>query len=307
VTIYQGTDPTNASTWGLVGTFDIAPPLGRRCLTRIGSDVAVITQQGVLPISQALPFDPSADRSVAITARIQNAMASAAQFSGDSFGWQLVTYPNQQLAILNVPLVENQSQVQFVMNTLTGAWCRFVGWNANVFGLFQDQLYFGDNFGVVAIAYNSGLDGLVPIAADMQCAFNWFEDPGRNKRMTLIQPLLVSSGVIRPTLSVDEDFGLSTATAPITTTFASSRWDEAVWDVSVWSFDTQIFKQWLSVQAIGHALAVHLTVNVGVGAGSIGLFDIGTFDNAQFDQGIKSAATLKVNAFNVLLEAGSVV
>jgi hypothetical protein len=106
---------------------------------------------------------------------------------------------------------------------------------------------------------------------------------------------------------VDEDFGLSTATAPITTTFASSRWDEAVWDVSVWSFDTQIFKQWLSVQAIGHALAVHLTVNVGVGAGSIGLFDIGTFDNAQFDQGIKSAATLKVNAFNVLLEAGSVV
>ena len=56
-----------------------------------------------------------------------------------------------------------------------------------------------------------------------------------------------------------------------------------------------------------HALAVHLTVNVGVGAGSIGLFDIGTFDNAQFDQGIKSAATLKVNAFNVLLEAGSVV
>ena len=134
-TIYSGTDPTSATAWTLVGTFELAPPIGARCCTQIGSDVAIITQQGVVPLSQALPFDPSAERSVAITARIQNAMAQAAAQGLSLFGWQLITYAPEQVSILNVPQVENNTQVQYVMNTLTGAWCQFTGWNANCFNI----------------------------------------------------------------------------------------------------------------------------------------------------------------------------
>lgn len=309
ITLYTGTDPTSSATWQLVGTFDISPPIGRRCFLRVGSDVAIITQDGVLPISQALPFDPSADRSVAITARIQNAMAMASLQSKNLFGWQIISFPDQQLAVLNVPLIENESQQQYVMNALTGAWCRFIGWNANCFEVFNDDLYWGGNDGSINLAYAGSSDGAETIVADMQCAFNWFEEPGRTKRMTMIQPLLTTSGVITPTIAVDADFGTSTAVAPVTTLVGGVLWDVAVWDVSLWSGISVNYKSWLTVNVLGKALAVRMRVNVaGSDTGIAGVFDIAEFDTAVFDgQFSTTLPILQVNAFNSILESGGAI
>ena len=309
ITLFTGTDPTSPATWSLVGTFDISPPIGRRCFLRVGSDVAIVTQDGVLPISQALPFDPSADRSVAITARIQNAMANASLLSKNLFGWQIISYPDQQLAVLNVPLIENESQQQYVMNALTGGWCQFIGWNANCFEIFNDDLYFGGNDGSINLGYSGSSDAAATIIADMQCAFNWFEEPGRIKRMTMLQPLMTTSGVITPTLAVDADFETSTAVAPVTVLVGGSLWDVAVWDVSLWSPISVNFKSWLTVAAIGKALAVRMRVNVaGSDTAVAGVFDTGEFDNAVFDgQFSTTLPILQVNAFSTILENGGAI
>ena len=307
ITIYQGTDPTSSTGWSIVGTFDIAPPISNRCLTRVGSDLGIISQQGVLPISQVLPFDPSADRSVAITARIQNAMAQASMTASNNFGWQLLTYPQQQLTILNVPISENSLQYQYVMNALTGAWCRFTGWNANCFEIVNDALYFGGNDGTVNLAYDGGLDLGSPIPANMQCAFNYFDDPGRTKRMTMAQPVMLASGTILPQISIDEDFATSTNASTVTILTGGALWDTAEWDIDKWpSVTNTTVNPWLSTQAIGHALAIHMVVNVSPQVSTnIGEFDIGVFDTAQFDQGVSGTApTLQVNAFNTILELG---
>jgi hypothetical protein len=309
ISVFAGIDPTNASVWTNIGTFNVAPPIGRRCLHPLGSDVALITQQGVLPLSQVLPFDPSADRSVALTSRIQNAMANAASVALGNFGWQLITYPAQALIFLNVPLATNSEQVQFVMNALTGAWCQFLGWNANCFEVFDDQLYFGDNVGNVNLAYSGGLDLNLPINSDMQCAFNYFDDPGRVKRMTMVQPLLTASGIVTPTLSVDEDFSDNAPAAPVIVIGGSGAlWDSAVWDQSTWPQPSQPVTQWLSVQAIGHALAVRMQVNSApVAVAGLGVFDVGLFDSAEFDEGVPGAPVLQVNSFNSVLEYGGFV
>lgn len=307
LSVYAGTDPTSAANWSLVGTFSLSPPISDRCFTQVGSDVAIITQQGVLPMSQSLAFDPSADRSVSITARIQNAMAQYAMQAANNFGWQVISFPAQQLAIINVPLTVNQQQVQLVMNVLTGAWCQFTGWNANCFEIFNDDLYFGGNDGTVNLAYSGGLDLITPIAADMQCAFNYFDDPGRTKRMTMVQPLMVANGSISPTMSVDEDFAISTATAPITILTGTTVWDTARWDTDLWPVATTVIKQWLSVDAIGHALAVHMSVNVSSSSSisDTSEFDAGQFDTALFDQALANLAPqLQVNAFNAIIELG---
>lgn len=309
ITLYQGTDPTNANAWSVVGTFNIAPPIGRRCFLPIGSDLAIITQQGVIPISQVLPFDPSADRSVAITARIQNAMAQAWQTAGNNFGWQMISFPDQQLAILNVPLVTNSQAQQFVMNALTGAWCQFLGWNANCFEIYNDNLYWGGNKGDVNQGYIGGTDNGTSIAADMQCAFNWLDEPGRVKRMTMVQPLLTLGGGLTPTLAIDTDFMTSTATAPVSTLAGGSLWDSAIWDQSVWSQLSVNFIQWLSVDALGHAMAIRMRVNIqDAGILFAGVFDIGTFDNARFDSGFSTTLPiLFVNAFNTISENGGAI
>ena len=127
VIVYKGTDPDNANAWSLVGIFDLPKPIGRRCFLRLGSDVILITQTGALPLSQALPFDPVASRSVAITNRIQNAMLLAGQQYFSNFGWQMISFPQQSLVLMNVPQVANSTQVQYVMNAITGAWTEFTG------------------------------------------------------------------------------------------------------------------------------------------------------------------------------------
>jgi hypothetical protein len=310
IALYAGTDPTNASAWSLVGVFTIAPPIGYRCAWQIGSDVGIITQQGVLPISQVLPFDPSADRSVAITARIQNAMAQAAQNGADLFGWQLMTYPMQQLLVLNIPLEENAAQQQFVMNTLTGAWCEFTGWNANCFEVFNNQLYFGDNSGNVGLAYSGLTDAGAGVVLDMQCAFNWFDEPGKEKRMTMIQPLLTTQGTVSPALAVDTDFFTSSVVNTINITGAGAVWDTAIWDQSLWSTGTTNYTSWLSVEAIGHAFAarMHFTLPSSGTEGSLPVFDVAMFDDSTFDKGFNGEAiVLQVNAFNALLETGGAV
>lgn len=309
VSLYSGIDPTAAASWTLVGTFDISPPVGTRCMTRIGSDVAIITMQGVIPISQALPFDPSANRSVAITARIQNAMATAAQLYGTNFGWQFITFPAQQLAILNVPQITNSNQVQYVMNVLTGAWCQFTGWNANCFAIFNEKLYWGSNSGIINQGYIGGNDGSLSISADMQCAYNWFENPGRTKRMTMVQPLLVLSGALTPSLAVDSDFSTSTAVAPISSFQSTTLWDVAIWDSAVWSSTSLTYTGWLSTTALGHAMAIRMRVNVQTSTPTrLGIFDYGVFDTAVFDGGLDSTIpVLQVNAFNVILEMGGAI
>ncbi len=308
--IFSGVDPTDASSWTLAGTFDSSPPLSLRCCYKIGSDVAVITQQGVIPISQSLPFEPAAERSVAITARIQNAMAVAAFNGMDLFGWNLISFAPQTLVILNVPQVENSAQVQFVMNALTGAWCQFTGWNANNFEIFNNELYFAGNNGDVNRCFVGSSDFNSPILADMQCAYNYFENPGRVKRMTMVQPFITAGESITPLISVDADFEIQTITAPLTILNGGALWDQAVWDESVWFGSLVQTSTHLSTQALGHALAVHLTLNIatqGVGS-SVSLFDFSFFDQALFDTTVDTTATiLQVNAFNALLEIGGFV
>jgi hypothetical protein len=306
VAIYQGTDPTSVNTWSLVGVFDLPPPIGARCVLKIGSDVGLITQQGVLPLSSALPFDPSADRSVAITSRIQNQMSLWANSYSSNFGWQLCSFPLQQLLILNVPTATNSTQVQAVMNSLTGAWCQFNGWNANVFEIYNNNLYWGDNVGNINQGYVGSSDLFNTISADMQCAFNYFDDPGRIKRATMVQPLLTASGSITPFMGVDTDFGTSTVSAPVSTFSGGALWDVALWDVALWPSGSVNLINWLSVEAIGHALAIRMKINFssGVSTGD-GVFDLGTFDNAKFDEGLTtSTPLLQVNAFNAIMEMG---
>jgi len=306
ITIYAGTDPTNANAWSLVGTFDVSPPIGNRCFLRVGSDVMVITQAGVIPMSQALPFDPSADRSVAVTARIQNAMASASLNYSGNFGWQLVSYPFQQLILLNVPFSENVQQNQFIMNTLTGAWGEFTGWNFNCFEIFNNNLYSGGNSGIVNQCYIGTTDNGASIPADVQCAFNWLDEPGRVKRMTMVQPLLTVGSGLTPTMAVDTDFMTSTAVAPVTTLSGGSLWDQAKWDSAVWSATSINFTSFLSVDAIGHSFAIRMRVNINdPSASEVAAFDSAVFDTAIFDANYSSLLpVLQINAFNSIAEMG---
>lgn len=258
VAIYQGTDPSSASTWSLVGVFDLGPPIGYRCFFKVAGDVALINIDGVLPISKALGQDRGAAAAIAITKNINNIMNESAQSYKANFGWQIIPYPKGTYALLNVPLATGATQHQYVMNTLTGAWCRFIGQNANCWAVWKDALYFGGNDGKVYLADNGGMDGTAAINAVGQAAYSDYGRPGQIKQWKAVQSIITAGSALIPAIGLSTDFKdnatLGTPTAAATN---QALYDSALYDTGVYAPSTNIIAEWESLSGEGYCASIH--------------------------------------------------
>ena len=304
VAIYKGTDPASADTWALVGVFNVGAPIGRRCLIKVGGDLALISVDGVLPLSKAIIFDRGAVQNVAITSKIQNAMNTAARNYKDNFGWQLIGYPKGTKAILNVPVSAGTNSEQYVMNTLTGAWTRYTGMKAFCWEVFQENLYFGGLDGAVYRADVGGQDWDRPIATELLTAFNYYGARGVLKRWTMVRPVMLSDGVVTPKLEVDIDFQVSDVTSTVSLVESiGAGWDEINWNEFLWGEDVLISSSWTSVNGQGYCAAIHMAMQVQTIEG-VAVFDDAVWDSANFFSGIGGDVTLQISGFDVILERG---
>lgn len=257
IALYSGTDPE--SQFDLIGIFRTGAPLGRRCVKKIGPDLAVISKDGVEPLSRALITDRAAAQNASITRNIQPTMTDSARQYGANFGWEILAYPHGNRIILNVPIAENTLQYQYVMNAITGAWCRFKGENANCWALFQDKLYFGNNSGKVKLADTQGFDDDGNIDYDLETAFNTCETPGRLKNFVMAQPLLTTDGQTDPGIAINVDFARQTPVNQVTTpTVPLVYWDSGVWDTDSWPETERQITNWIAVDGVGSYGSVRL-------------------------------------------------
>lgn len=265
VAIYTGSLPSGENAdFALRGVYDMGPPIGRRCVTRVAGDLAVISTDGVLPLSQALITDRAASLNISISKLIQPVMNQSARDWGHNFGWQLTGYPKGTAAFLNVPVAENVEQRQYVMNTVTGAWCRFLGLNANWFEVFQDRLFFGGNNGRVYEADIVGVGVTGQIQADVRTAFNYFGRKGQLKRWTLCRPIMTTDGLVRPSIALNADFSDAAEPMIIPSTIpASAIYGEAVYGDAVYGTSKHIVTDWQSVTNTGYCASVHMRIVVG--------------------------------------------
>lgn len=301
VAVYQGTDPSSANTWSLVGVYELGAPIGKRCLTKVAGDLALINIDGVLPISKALGVDRGAVAQVALTANINSAMNSAARSYKANFGWQLTAYPRGTMALLNVPLSEGATQHQYTMNTLTGAWCRFKGWDANCFAVFNDLLYYGGNNGVVYRADTGAVDGSNQIDAIGQQAYNYFSTKGRLKRFTMIQPLITTDSDSRPAIGLSTDFrDNATLGTPSSATIASALYDSAIWDADVYPVESRNISDWTSVSGIGQCASIHFRAITGTQGSAWGEAEWGV----DVWSGSGGDVEVSLNGFNLVMETG---
>lgn len=263
VIVYAGTDPTNASTWRKQGSYIIGAPIGQRCALQLGGDVAVICVDGVVPLSQALVLERSASTRIALTANIQPTMAESARLYSTNFGWELISYPRGTRAILNVPAVTNDTVFQYVMNTVTGAWCRFRNQNANCWAVLRDRLFFGVDDGIVHEADIGGNDDGVAIEADLITAFHDLGNRGIVKHYPMVRPLITASSAISPGVAINVDFDISAEVeAQQTVLDPSAMWDVALWDVDLWPQLQNLLKDWQSTASKpGSTVSVRIKVS----------------------------------------------
>lgn len=259
VLVYRGTDPTSASTWALVGVWWLGSPVGRRCFIKWKGDIVLICQDGLVPLSGALQSSRLNPR-VALTDKIQSAMGTAVTNYGSNFGWQILPFPKENMLLLNVPVTTNANQQQYVMNTITGAWCNFTGWSANCFELYADDLYFGST-NYIAKAWDTLSDNGQAIAAQGLQAFSYFGSPGQLKRFTMIRPTFYSSSPLTSGVSAQVNVGFNTdpSTAPISTaTDSAAVWDVGTWDTSLWGSGMVLSRIWQGAQGIDYCGAPNI-------------------------------------------------
>jgi hypothetical protein len=144
------------------------------------------------------------------------------------------------------------------MNTITGAWCQFTGWNAACWENWQENQFFGGAT-FVGQAFTTNLDDTTNISAELKTAFNYFGSKGQLKQWTMCRPILITDGSPGVVYGLDVDFVASALTgAPSFTGATTSLWDTALWDVGTWSGDPDVFKAWQFLSGLGYCGAFHM-------------------------------------------------
>lgn len=256
VFVYKGTDPSSSTTWGLVGRYLIGNPVGRRCLAQYASDLLVICQDGLMPLSKAL-MSSRVNTQASLTDKIQISMSQAVTSYGTNFGWETIIFPRENMLLLNIPTSSTVSE-QYVMQTVTGAWCKFTGWNATSFETFGNNLFFASG-STVYKAWDTNADNGNNINAEALQAFSQFGN-NNQKWFKEARPILTtdspSLGILLG-INVDYDQTKPTGT-PTFTSSSAGVWGSATWGTSTWGGGMEIKKSWQTVGGVGYAAGLHI-------------------------------------------------
>jgi hypothetical protein len=260
--VYKGVDPTSASSWSLVGVYNVGKPLGRRCFFKMGGEVGVLTENGVFLLSKLLAGGQINYES-ALSNIIQPAFTSQV-ISGTiaAQGWEACVYPQNDALLVNMVQGAAQTEAtQYVMNSVTGAWCQFTGWSPKCFIVFAGILYFGDTGGNVLKAWDGVLfaDKSANIIATVHQAYSYMGSQGSRKRVNLLRINLAFGAETEVWWGISRDFTdvILTSYTPKAGSVAGSVWDVAPWDTSAWSPEVTRNVTWrAAAQASGFALAL---------------------------------------------------
>lgn len=246
--VYQGTNPAAAATWELVGVYTIGRPLGYRCLLRVDSDLIIMTQNGAFPITSAFT-STDINYVTAVSRKIENAFNDAARTYFNNFGWSATLYPAQSAVIVNIPIAEDSTHYQYVMNTITRSWCRFTDWNAEDFAVYNNELYFCTGTKTVK-AWTGVSDNGANIVGYGKTAFSYFGKKSQLKKFRLYRPILATNGPLGYLTDLDIDFAdaaiINTAS---TGASSASLWDAVNWDSANWAAGIDISKSWTSTNS----------------------------------------------------------
>lgn len=262
--IYEG-DP--ASTFSLVGVYDIGEPMSRNPFIRIAGDIAVCTRAGLIPLSAAITKDPAQLKSYAVSRQIAPEWEFWAIVQPS--GWFIAKWESRNMAILAPPASDDP--FAFVVNLETGAWSRFTGWAVKALGVLGDNLHYAASTEVFK-AETGGQDDGVSFLCKACLSFSHLGAPDVFKQAHRVRGTFRGNVTFNPQFSAAVNYTSDFPTAPIATAIASgtgSNWDASTWDVSLWSDYSRSATATISEQVVsghGQSHAVQLQITSGSAA-----------------------------------------
>lgn len=245
VVIYQGTDPTQASSFAIKGVWSLGGggvPAGRRIATDYGGDLLLMSTIGLIPISELTQGRSIFERAQYATQKIANLFGNAAVNSRTLKGWQVRLHPRDNTLMINVPVGDNTTY-QFVMSLNKKSWSIYRDMPAMLsMESWQGDLYFGTVDG--RLCKNTGfLDGVTlaapsvfsPVQFEVLTSFP--NGDQRFKRVHVVRPTFITEGG-NPSFSAGVRFDYDFTEAqpvPLASTNNGNVWGAGLWGTATWS------------------------------------------------------------------------
>lgn len=271
VAIYEGSDPSDPTDWSLVGRYELGgKPLGKNAIMRAGGDLLICTLDGLVPLSQVMNKDPAALSLAAVSRNIQPDWRREA-VARQTLPWAMVKWDDENLAIVTNPVIDTTTDAQcFVVNTETGAWTRFTGWDARSLVVHEGQLYFGTSDGRVMLGNTQGNDDGELYVCRLALPFDHLGARGQYKTIKQARATFRASTNFLPRMSCSVDYAQSFPAPPSSVgEYSTDGWDVGVWDTAVWdatSTERITSTRWVSVVGAGFAHALQLQATFGITA-----------------------------------------
>lgn len=173
-----------------------------------------------------------------------------------NFGWEATLVSAEDCVMLNVPVTGGSHQ--YVLNTKTNGWCRFLGWNSACYEVMSNELYFGAADGVYK-AFSGTSDNGMSINGKVLQAFSKMGTENL-KEFTMARPIIsTDSNSLGVLVSLNVDYSTDEPTgAPTFTAGTDSTWDNDSWDDALWSGGLAVKKDWQTVNGVGTTGAMYL-------------------------------------------------
>lgn len=265
VAVYQGTNPSIAADWSLVGVYRIGRPLGPNAWFRAGGDIVIDTDIGMVPLSQAINRDIAVLSPSSVSYSIETAWNESVSLRRSEY-WHSVVWPERQMVVTALPTVNNLPAKMYATNARTGAWCEFSGWDGKCLAVYDGRMFFGSDSGRVVEAYVTGMDQGTPYSGIYVPLYVDLKTPASIKIPRLARPVMRSTRSVDVAVSVQYDYVTSLppppAATPVTT---GSEWGVGIWGTSIWGEggQKQIQQDWLNVAGQGYAVAPALQITSG--------------------------------------------
>ncbi|TPJ55011.1 hypothetical protein [Mesorhizobium sp. B2-6-7] len=235
VAVFEGADPSTAADWNLVGRYDLAKTMGPRCTMRSGGDLLIGVDNGIVPLSAVVTKDIASLESALVTAAISPDWRREAA-ARDSLPWEIVKWPRKSYAIVSLPATADEQALCYVVNTDTGAWCSYTGWDTRCMVLHNNELYFGTNDGRVKRAEVTGSDDGAPIY--YTCIANPDAVGLPSVLKTVLQARVIFKGTtpynVRLSVSMDYAVDLPAPPDAAPDTGGGSLWGIGRWGIARW-------------------------------------------------------------------------
>ena len=171
--IFTGSDPTTATNWRQEGRYTTSFPLGMNAHIAVGGDVLIATVDGIIPISASISKDSAQLELASITRAIKPMWRNEVNLKR-ALPWTMCKWDEYGGLFVTWPGGNPGNQYCAAVNVATGAWARYVGWDAMCFGRMRGDAFFGTQGGIIMQMDRTGYDDGMPYTAVMVGGWEMF-------------------------------------------------------------------------------------------------------------------------------------